>query len=84
MLQICIFSAKGEDQGLILFISHHTILAWGHDGEAWESERLSSEGITVEGIEVEDGIPKLRGQGWDLMTGKDTPFTLDLRTGAKI
>jgi hypothetical protein len=71
-------------QSLILFISHHTILAWGVKGEAWESERLSSEGITVEGIVVEDGIPKLRGQGWDLMTDKDTPFTVDLRTGSKI
>jgi hypothetical protein len=76
--------AQSVNSGLILFISHHTILSWGAKGEAWESERLSSEGITVLGIEIEDGIPKLHGQGWDLMTDKDTPFTLDLRTGTKI
>jgi hypothetical protein len=76
--------AQSANESLILFISHHTVLAWGVKGEAWESERLSSEGITMAGIEIEDGIPKLRGHGWDLMTDKDTPFTLDLRTGTRV
>jgi hypothetical protein len=66
--------------GLLLFVGHHSILAWGRDGEAWESEKLSWEGIT--GVVIEGNI--LRGMGWDLRTDKDLPFTLDLATGARI
>jgi hypothetical protein len=65
------------DQGLLLFVGHHAILAWGRDGEAWQSDRLSWEGITVDRIEGSN----LHGQGWDLKTDKDLPFVLDLKTG---
>src|ERR1700744_2571860 len=37
---------KAPSEGLLLFIGHHTILAWNRDGEAWESDRLSWEGVT--------------------------------------
>jgi hypothetical protein len=76
--------AQSLSAGLLLFVGHHTILAWGREGEAWESERLSWEGIQVDRIGVEDGIPQLHGRGWDLRTDTDLAFTLDLRTGAKI
>jgi hypothetical protein len=65
---------------LLLLAGHHSILAWGRDGEAWESDRLSWEGIT--NLRVEDDT--LRGDGWDLMTDKDLPFALDLNTGKRI
>jgi len=68
------------DSGLLLFVGHHSILAWGRDGEAWESEKLSSEGVTI--TNVEGGV--LRGLGWDLMTDKETPFALNLQTGLRI
>ncbi len=71
---------SAPESGLLLFVGHHTILAWGRDGEAWESDRLSWEGVTVE--RIEDGI--LHGTGWDLRTDKDLPFALDLRTGRRI
>ena len=64
-------------QGLLLFVGHHAILAWGAQGEAWRTAKLSDEGVTVTGIE--DGV--LRGLGWSMMTDKETPFALDLRTG---
>ena len=64
-------------ENLLLFVGHHAILAWGAHGLAWESERLSSEGVTLTGIK--DGI--LSGQGWDMMTDKDMPFALHLLTG---
>jgi len=32
---------------LLLFISHHAILAWGSNSQAWLSEKLSDEGVTV-------------------------------------
>ena len=65
---------------LLLFVGHHAILAWGADGLAWESEKLSSEGVTILAI---DG-PTLRGRGWDLMTDKESDFALDLSTGRLI
>ena len=64
-------------QGLLLFVGHHSILAWGKDGQAWQSGRLSSEGLTI--TRIEDGV--LHGLGWNLITDKETPFELDLKTG---
>jgi hypothetical protein len=62
---------------LLLFVGNRTILAWGRDGQAWESPRLSDEGIAI--LSLEDGI--LHGTGWHMATDKETPFALDLRTG---
>jgi hypothetical protein len=73
--------ATGPQIGpLLLFAGHHSVLAWGCDGEAWESDRLSSEGITNLRIEG----TQLHGEGWDLMTDKETPFALDLTTGKRV
>jgi hypothetical protein len=66
-------------QDLLLFIGHHAILAWGPRGEAWQSERLSSEGITHAEVEGEF----LHGMGWDMITDKEIAFALDLRTGRR-
>jgi hypothetical protein len=76
---------SGEKQhslsdGLLLFVGHHSVLAWGRDGEAWESDRLSWEGIT--NLRIEQNL--LHGEGWDLMTDKDLPFALDLETGKRL
>jgi hypothetical protein len=69
-----------SSQGLLLFISHHTILAWGRDGEVWETERISWEGITIE--RIEGGY--LYGRGWDMITDRETPFTLNLANGERL
>jgi hypothetical protein len=66
--------------GLLLFVGHHSILAWGPHGEAWESDRLSWEGIT--NLRIEDDV--LLGDGWDLMSDKDLPFALNLETGKRV
>jgi hypothetical protein len=65
---------------LLLFVGHHAMLAWGADGLAWESEKLSSEGVTI--VAIDDAT--LRGRGWDLFTDKETDFALDLRSGRRI
>ena len=65
---------------LLLFVDHRSVLAWGKEGQAWHSEKLSDEGVTIAGID--GGI--LRGLGWNMMTDKEIPFTLDLRTGVLI
>jgi len=65
------------DSGLLLFVSNRAILAWGADGEAWQSPKLSDEGVTVIGIAGN----ALHGLGWTLISDKETTFTLDLHTG---
>ncbi len=77
-------------QGLILFVGHHSILAWGGDGEAWESEKLSDEGVEIAGLDdlgaagasVAGTI--LRGSGWSMQTDKENPFALDIKTGRRV
>jgi hypothetical protein len=64
-------------QGLLLFVGHHSILAWGPNRQAWESTKLSDEGVTIAGID--DGV--LRGKGWDMLSDSEKSFALDLRTG---
>jgi len=68
------------EQNLLLFVGHYSIIAWGSEGQAWESEKLSSEGLTLEEVSG----PILHGMGWDLMTDKEIPFALDLTTGRGI
>jgi hypothetical protein len=65
------------DSGLLLFVGNRTILAWGRDGQAWESPKVSDEGMTIEPI---DGAT-LRGIGWDMTKDKEVRFSLDLETG---
>ena len=66
--------------GLLLFVSHRTILGWSAQGEAWQSPKLSDEGITA--LELEGN--NLRGIGWNMITDKETPFSLDLKNGKPI
>jgi hypothetical protein len=68
------------EEGLLLFVGNRTILAWGRDGQAWESEKLSDEGVTITG--TKNGV--LRGMGWAMMTDKETAFALDMRNGQSI
>ncbi len=63
--------------GLLLFVGHRSILAWGAQGRAWESSTLSDEGITITRVEGD----ALHGLGWKMMTDAETPFCLDLHTG---
>jgi hypothetical protein len=64
--------------GLLLFVGFHVLMAWGADGLAWQTEKLSDEGLRIES--AENGV--LRGFGWRLMTDKEVPFALDLKTGS--
>ena len=66
------------EQGLLVFVGFHAIVAWGREGLAWQTARLSWEGIRVTGVEGGE----LPGFGWNLMTDKEVEFSVDLRTGA--
>lgn len=65
---------------LLLFIGHHSVFAWGRNGREWESPKLSDEGLTVSAVDGET----LHGLGWEMMTDKETPFAIDLRTGLRV
>jgi hypothetical protein len=67
-------------EALLLFVSHHAILAWGVGGKEWQSEKLSDEGVSI--TSIENG--QLHGQGWSMLTDKETPFSLELSTGLKV
>ncbi len=62
---------------LLLFAGFHHLLAWGPTGLLWQSARLSWEGLTL----AETHGHHLHGTGWDMISDRDLPFTLDLRTG---
>lgn len=64
-------------QGLLLFVGNRSIIAWGMAGEAWETVKLSDEGVSIAAIEGR----VLRGHGWNMMSDKETPFALDLKSG---
>jgi hypothetical protein len=68
------------DSALLLFVGHHSILAWDAHGQAWQSEKLSDEGVTINAIEGS----QLHGHGWSMITDKETPFTLNVRTGQRV
>jgi hypothetical protein len=68
---------EAEAEGLLLFVGFQTVLAWGVEGLAWETGRLSWEGVRVTGIE--GGV--LKGFGWDLMRDLEVEFAVDLRMG---
>ena len=72
-----VLASESIPAGLLLFVGHRNILAWGAQGQAWESDKLSDEGVTITGIES----GTLRGTGWEMLADKETPFVLDLCTG---
>jgi hypothetical protein len=67
-------------EGLLIFIGHHAIVAWGANRQAWQSPKLSDEGVNL--TSIEPGV--LKGLGWNMITDKETPFALDLRSGTLV
>ena len=72
-------------QRLLLFVGFHAIAAWGTDGMAWQTARLSWEGIRIVGLHTDaNGAVLLDGCGWNLATDREVAFSVDLRTGGHI
>jgi hypothetical protein len=63
---------------LLVFAGHHHLAAWGREGLAWQTARLTWEGLRITGVDS----ARLSGFGWDLRTDRELPFTVDLATGA--
>jgi hypothetical protein len=69
-------------QNLLVFVGFHTLVAWGREGLAWQTARLSWEGIRITGVRADaNGVAALHGFGWNLCTDKEVEFAIDLRTG---
>jgi hypothetical protein len=67
-------------ESLLMFVGHRSLLAWGPRGMAWESAKLSDEGVMI--ASIDGGV--LRGTGWEMKSDREKPFVLDLRTGALV
>lgn len=65
------------EERLLLFVGHRSIIAWGANGLAWETAKLSDEGVTITG--TEDGV--LRGTGWEMISDKEKAFAVELGSG---
>lgn len=66
------------EAGILIFVSFHSIEAWDAAGRAWQSGRLSWEGVRL----GDSFASELHGWGWDLRTDREVEFTVDLKTGA--
>jgi len=66
------------ESGLLIFAGFHRLWALGSTGQAWETERLSWEGVRV----TEVGGGQLHGFGWDMATDTEIPFRVNLRDGS--
>jgi hypothetical protein len=64
-------------QRLLLLVGFHSMVAWGGNGMAWESGRLSWEGVRI--ISIDGDV--LHGMGWNLLTDREVAFSVDLLTG---
>jgi hypothetical protein len=65
------------EENLLLLAGFHHIVAVGRNGIAWQSARLSWEGLTLDAIQA----GALHGTGWHMQSDRDIPFVLDLSTG---
>lgn len=65
-------------EGVLLLAGFHHVSAIDNAGLRWTSARLSWEGVTLG--EVREG--RVSGLGWDMLSDRELPFSVDLRTGA--
>ena len=63
--------------GLLVFVSFHSVEAWGASGRLWQTERLTWEGVRL----GEATAKELRGWGWEMQTDTEMEFVIDLATG---
>ena len=64
-------------QDLLIFSGFHSLLAWGPEGKAWQTGRLSWDGVRITAIRGET----LLGLGWDMSTDQELEFEVNLKTG---
>ncbi|MDR3735149.1 MAG: hypothetical protein P4L10_06365 [Acidobacteriaceae bacterium] len=65
------------EQGLLLFVGFHALLAWGAKGERWQTGKLTDEGLRI--TDVDGGA--VHGFGWKMMTDTEVAFSVNLTDG---
>jgi hypothetical protein len=65
------------EQELLVFSSFHSLLAWGLGGKAWQTGRLSWDGVRITEVRGET----LLGLGWEMRTDRELEFEVNLKTG---
>lgn len=65
------------DHQLLIFAGFHSLLAWGREGKAWQTARLSWDGVRITGIRGHT----LHGLGWEMQTDQELAFAVDLQSG---
>jgi len=65
------------EQDLLIFAGFHSLLAWGRDGRAWQTGRLSWDGVRITAVRGETLI----GLGWEMSTDRELEFEVNLKTG---
>lgn len=65
------------EAGLIVFVSFHSIEAWGAGGRLWQTAKLSWEGVRLD----QATATELHGWGWDMRPDREIEFVVDLKTG---
>lgn len=66
-----------EDEKLLLFVDFTHLYAYSATKNAWRSERISWDGITITKVATHHVF----GVAWDAMQDKEVEFALDVRTG---
>jgi hypothetical protein len=64
-------------RGLLVFADFVTLRAFGRHSQAWQTGRLSWDGLRI--VNVADD--EIHGFGWDLRRDKEVEFVVDLATG---
>jgi hypothetical protein len=65
------------EQELLLFAGFHSLLAWGRGGKAWQTRRLSWDGVRITAVRGQT----LTGLGWEMRTDRELEFEVNLQTG---
>lgn len=68
-----------SNQRIILFVDYTDIIAYGENGVKWHVRDISLDGIKIKTINKQFLI----GEYYDLSSGSDKPFEIDLLTGEK-
>ena len=75
-----VVEAESDSDDVLLFVGFQTILGWGREGLAWQTERLSWEGIREVAVRGGEAV----GLGWDMVADVEREFRVDLRTGKHV
>ncbi len=70
-------AGQGSGQGLLIFSGFHSLLAWGRAGKAWQTGRLTWDGIRITEVRGDT----LYGLGWEMKSDRELEFEVDLKTG---